>query len=82
MAIFHDFPWIDLPGFDEHGSPVHVRGVSTEVPGLFFLGLEFQYALASASLWGVGRDAAYVVKQLDKRPTVHVNQAPSDAAVA
>jgi putative flavoprotein involved in K+ transport len=78
----HDFPWIDLPGFDEHGSPAHVRGVSSEVPGLFFLGLEFQYALASASLWGVGRDAAYVVKQLDKRPTVHVTQTPSDAAVA
>ncbi len=48
----HDFPWIDLPSFDEHGSPVHVRGVSSTVPGLFFLGLEFSYALASASLWG------------------------------
>jgi putative flavoprotein involved in K+ transport len=63
----HDFPWIDLPGFDEHGTPMHRRGVATEVPGLFFLGLEFQFALASASLWGVARDAAYVVKQLDKR---------------
>ena len=63
----HDFPWIDLAGFDEHGAPVHSRGVATQVPGLYFLGLEFQFALASASLWGVARDAAYVVKHLDRR---------------
>ena len=62
----HDFPWIDLPGFDDNGAPVHSRGVSVEVPGLYFLGLEFQYALASASLWGVARDAAYVTKHLAK----------------
>jgi putative flavoprotein involved in K+ transport len=78
----HDFPWIDLPGFDEHGAPVHARGVSPEVPGLFFLGLEFQYALASASLWGVGRDATYVVKQLDKRPREQLTETASIAAVA
>ncbi|MDQ1695677.1 MAG: putative flavoprotein involved in transport [Frankiaceae bacterium] len=62
----HDFPWIDLPGFDEQGSPVHRRGVATEMPGLYFLGLEFQFALASASLWGVARDATYIIKHLDK----------------
>jgi putative flavoprotein involved in K+ transport len=62
----HDFPWIDLPGFDAHGQPVHARGVATEVPGLYFIGLEFQFALASASLFGMTRDAAYVVKHLAK----------------
>jgi len=72
----HDFPWIDLPGFDEHGLPVHKRGVSSAVPGLFFIGLEFQFALASASLWGVARDAAYVVKQLDKRPVAEPASMP------
>jgi putative flavoprotein involved in K+ transport len=66
----HDFPWIDLPGFDEHGQPRHNRGVSKDVPGLYFVGLEFQFALASASLWGVGRDAAYVARHLTKRPMV------------
>lgn len=65
----HDFPWIELPGLDEHGQPAHRRGVSTEVPGLYFLGLQFQFALASASLWGVARDAAYVARQLSKQPT-------------
>jgi putative flavoprotein involved in K+ transport len=78
----HGFPWIDLPGFDEHGSPVHVRGVSGAVPGLFFLGLEFQYALASASLWGIARDATYVVKQLDKRAPVRSAESTPVAAVA
>lgn len=62
----HDFPWIDIPGFDEQGQPVHVRGVSCQVPGLYFLGLRFQFALASESLWGVARDAAYVVRHLAK----------------
>jgi putative flavoprotein involved in K+ transport len=62
----HDFPWIDLPGIDESGSPEHSRGVSDAVPGLYFLGLQFQFALASASLWGIGRDAAYVAGHLAK----------------
>jgi len=78
----HDFPWIELPAFDEHGSPAHERGESTRVPGLYFLGLEFQYALASASLWGVARDAAYLVKKLDRRRGVEPASAPAIAAVA
>ncbi len=65
----HDFPWIDLAGFDEHGQPQHTRGVSDEVAGLYFLGLEFQFALASASLWGITRDAAYVARHLAARRT-------------
>lgn len=64
----HNFPWIDLPDFDGSGMPVHRRGVSSEVPGLYFLGLPYQFALASASLWGVARDATYIAKCLAKRP--------------
>jgi putative flavoprotein involved in K+ transport len=78
----HDFPWIDLPGFDEHGRPEHTRGVSSQVPGLYFLGLQFQFALASASLWGVGRDAAYLVMHLAKRPTVPEGAEHAAAAAA
>jgi putative flavoprotein involved in K+ transport len=62
----HDFPWIDLPGMDEDGVPLHVRGVSSQVPGLYFVGLPFQYSLASPSLFGMARDAAYIVKHLHK----------------
>ena len=67
-GFHHTFPWIELPGFDEDGLPSHERGVATEVPGLYFLGLPFQFALASAALFGVARDAKYVAKQLAKRP--------------
>lgn len=74
----HDFPWIDLPGFDESGTPLHRRGVSTEVPGLYFLGLPFQFALASASLWGVARDAAHIATCLTKRSAA-ANKVPAVA---
>lgn len=79
----HDFPWIDIvTAFDEHGSPVHARGVCAQVPGLYFIGLEFQFALASASLWGVARDAAYIVKQLDRRPATESADVATVAATA
>ena len=60
------FSWIDLPAFEEGGDPAHVRGVS-RVPGLYFLGLHFQYAMSSATLIGIGRDAEYVVDELRAR---------------
>ena len=60
------FSWIDLPVFDEEGRPVHERGIS-KVPGLYFVGLHFQYAMSSATLIGIGRDAEYVVNGLRAR---------------
>jgi putative flavoprotein involved in K+ transport len=79
----HAFSWIDLgTAFDEHGSPMHARGVSSEVSGLYFVGLEFQFALASASFWGVARDAAYVVKHLDRHSATQPASQPTVAATA
>jgi len=63
----HDLSWIDLPIFGEDGRPMHERGVVTSEPGLYFVGLPFQFAVGSDVLPGVGRDAAYVVKQLRRR---------------
>jgi putative flavoprotein involved in K+ transport len=63
----HDLSWIELPIFGEDGAPIHERGVVTGEPGLYFVGLPFQFALASDVLPGVGRDAAYVVKRLERR---------------
>jgi putative flavoprotein involved in K+ transport len=61
---FHpDFCWIDLPIFDERGYPRGRRGV-TEIPGLYFLGLHWLHTLGSGLLYGVGRDAEYVVTHL------------------
>ncbi|MGD8862863.1 MAG: NAD(P)-binding domain-containing protein [Myxococcales bacterium] len=58
------FSWIDLPIFDEHGEPAHVRGEVPEVPGLYFVGLHFQFAATSDTVTGVARDARHVVRRL------------------
>jgi putative flavoprotein involved in K+ transport len=60
------FSWIDLPVFDQEGRPVHERGIS-KVAGLYFVGLHFQYAMSSATLIGIGRDAEFVVNGLRDR---------------
>jgi putative flavoprotein involved in K+ transport len=62
-----DFSWIDLPVFDEVGAPKHDRGVVTEEPGLYFVGLLFLYAAVSDVLPGVGRDAEHVAKHIASR---------------
>jgi putative flavoprotein involved in K+ transport len=65
-----DFSWIDLPVFGEDKNPKepqHVRGIVTDQPGLYFVGLYFLYAMSSGFLPGVGRDAAHVVKHLASR---------------
>lgn len=61
----HGFPWIDLPLSDDHGLPLHERGIVADVPGLYFVGLHFLYSMTSATLMGIGRDAARVVKEID-----------------
>jgi putative flavoprotein involved in K+ transport len=45
----------------EDGRPDQRGGVSRAVPGLYFVGLPFQTSFASATLRGVGPDAALVV---------------------
>jgi putative flavoprotein involved in K+ transport len=59
-----EFDWLHLPVFDEDGRPRHHRGVSTDVPGLGFLGLDFQFSLASATIQGMDRDARYLLRRL------------------
>jgi putative flavoprotein involved in K+ transport len=61
----HTFGWVDVPeAFDDHGEPVHVRGVSETAPGLYFMGLAFQYAASSEAVPGVGRDGEHVAKHI------------------
>ncbi len=67
IGFRHDLSWIDLPIFGEDGTPMHERGVVTSEPGMYFVGLPFQFAAASDVLPGVDRDARYVVKQLLRR---------------
>ena len=46
------------------GTPLQRHGVSTTVPGLGYVGLEFQRSFASNTVRGVGRDAEFVVGRL------------------
>jgi putative flavoprotein involved in K+ transport len=65
-----DFSWIDLPVFGEEKDPKeprHIRGVVTSEPGLYFVGLQFLYAMSSGFLPGVGRDAKHVVDHIASR---------------
>jgi putative flavoprotein involved in K+ transport len=68
-GYLHGFPWIDLPIYGDNGGhdPVHEQGVVPNVPGLYFVGLHFLYAMSSATLIGVGRDAERIVGVLASR---------------
>jgi putative flavoprotein involved in K+ transport len=63
-----DFAWIDLPVFGEDGRPLHRRGVVESEPGLYFVGLPFQYSVTSDVLPGVGRDARFVARHIVRQP--------------
>jgi putative flavoprotein involved in K+ transport len=72
--------WIDLPIHDEYGKPRERRGVSTDVPGLYFVGQPFQYALISESVGGSARDSDYIAKQIIRRASTRTSEtAPSPA---
>lgn len=60
----------DLGALHADGRPAHRRGISTTVPRLAYVGLSNQWTYASATLRGVGPDAASVVEYLrrDLRP--------------
>jgi putative flavoprotein involved in K+ transport len=61
------FSWIDLPIFGDDGRPRHERGIVADAPGMYFVGLHYLYAMTSATLAGVGRDAAHVVSHIAAR---------------
>ena len=69
------FSWIQLPIFGDDGRPDHERGIVKRMPGLYFVGLHFLYAMSSATLIGVSRDAKRVVKALAARPLSQESEA-------
>jgi putative flavoprotein involved in K+ transport len=58
-----DYSWIKLPVFDEDGRLRHRRGV-TNVPGLYFLGLTWQYTRGSALIGWVQEDAGFIAERI------------------
>jgi putative flavoprotein involved in K+ transport len=59
-----DHSWIDVQeAKDDQGRILHTRGV-TRSPGLYMLGLTWQYTRGSALLGWVGNDAAFLATQI------------------
>jgi putative flavoprotein involved in K+ transport len=61
-----DFGWIDIPVLDGRGQPIHRAGI-TDIPGLYFLGLQWQSKMSSSFLSGVGDDAAVLADHIAGR---------------
>jgi putative flavoprotein involved in K+ transport len=61
-----DLGWIEIPVLDANGEPRHRHGVS-EVPGLYFLGLQWLSKMKSSFLSGVGDDAADLADHIADR---------------
>lgn len=59
--------FIKLPIFDDRGEPIHEAGVVTCQPGMYFVGLPFMYAVSSAMIHGVGRDAKRIASIVKSR---------------
>jgi putative flavoprotein involved in K+ transport len=58
-----DHRWIEVPVFDGRGYPTHDRGVTSR-PGLYFIGLPWQYTWGSGRFCGVAADAEYLASYI------------------
>ncbi len=63
-----DYAWVEPAELAADGWPIQHRGVAS-APGLYFLGVPFQYGLTSMLIDGASRDAAYVVDRIAERAT-------------
>ena len=61
-----DFSWISVGVLDANGEPIHRRGI-TDVPGIYFLGLQWLSKMNSSFLAGIGDDAARLADQIAAR---------------
>jgi putative flavoprotein involved in K+ transport len=59
-----DYSWLDLPVLEGEGRIRHRRGV-TDLPGLYFLGLYWQWTRGSALVGWVKDDAEYIAQQIE-----------------
>jgi putative flavoprotein involved in K+ transport len=58
--------WIDVPVLDARGEPLHRHGI-TDVPGMYFIGLQWLSKMSSSFLSGVGDDAARLAEHIVER---------------
>jgi putative flavoprotein involved in K+ transport len=75
-----DYSWIKLPAVDADGRVRHRRGV-TAVPGLYFLGLTWQYTRGSALIGWVRDDAEFIAERIaaDQESNVRPARTPGVA---
>ena len=69
-----DFSWVHLPVFGERGLPK--EQVSTDFPGLYFLGIPFLPKQKSSLLYGVGEDAERVSSDIVERAHAGTGKVP------
>lgn len=69
--------WLPPLEVDSRGWPVTDRGVVSRMPGLYFVGLPYQYGLTSELIGGAGRDAAYVAAHIAAHPSPRVIPSPA-----
>jgi putative flavoprotein involved in K+ transport len=83
--------WLQIPeAVNAQGNPIAERGISP-VPGLFYVGRQWQHTRASALLCGVGADAANIADRVRQcvgapptdlpMPQRHERAAPSPASL-
>jgi putative flavoprotein involved in K+ transport len=77
-----DYGFIDAQVTGPDGWPDEVRGVSPTLPGLYFVGVPFQYAFSSMLVTGAGRDAKYVVERIAERVATAAGRRLATAVVA
>jgi putative flavoprotein involved in K+ transport len=70
-----DYTWIDLPILDYDGRLRHRRGV-TDVPGLSFLGLTWQYTRGSALIGWVKDDAEFLAERVTTSREARTREVP------
>ena len=59
-----DYSWLDVPVIDAESRVRHRRGL-TDLPGLYFLGLYWQWTRGSALIGWVRDDAEYIAQQIE-----------------
>lgn len=83
MGFGTDYRWIEIPLFNGSGYPSHTRGITNE-PGIYFLGLPWQYTWGSGRFSGVAQDARFLADAIAARHStrpVAANRALNDLAL-
>jgi len=60
------YPWLNVPVLDPGGRIIHRRGV-TDIPGLYAIGLRFQYRRSSTFVDGARHDAVYLANKITEK---------------